>query len=215
MKENKIIITIDGPAASGKGTVARLLAKHFNLDYLDSGIIYRLLGFKISNEKVDETNISILVNLAKNLDLTQITDISLLKTEEVAKIASRVAAIKEVREALLEVQRKFAEKSSNGIVTDGRDMGTVIFPTANYKFFLTASIEARSLRRFKELQSSNKSVIYTQVVQELVDRDNRDMSRSSAPLAPAIDAITIDSSNHTAVEVADYIINYIASHNSN
>ncbi|MBN9543721.1 MAG: (d)CMP kinase [Alphaproteobacteria bacterium] len=211
MKKNKkLLITIDGPSASGKGTVAKLVASKLGLGYLDSGLIYRELAYQITQKNFTlETD---WIELSKNLDLGQINNhIKELKTEEIGSIASKAAAVTEIRKNLLDIQRKFYEDSPSGIVADGRDMGTVVFPDADFKFFVTAGVGVRADRRFKELQLLNKNVIYDQVVQDLINRDNRDSSRDCAPLKAAEGAITIDTTTMPAEEAATIIIDLILS----
>ncbi len=182
------IIAIDGPAAAGKGTLARRLAAHLNLAYLDTGLIYRAVGMKAKREGLDP------VKAAQMLtpDDLKAPD---LRTEEGGQAASKVASIPDVRSELLEFQRKFATHPplpAKGAVLDGRDIGTVVCPGANVKIFVTASPEARAERRHKELLERGESSIYARVLEEMRERDERDSSRSVAPLVPAPDAVVLD-----------------------
>lgn len=184
----KLIIAIDGPAAAGKGTLARRIAAHLDLAYLDTGLIYRAVGMKAKREGLEP------VQAAQMLtpDDLKAPD---LRTEEGGQAASKVASIPEVRAELLEFQRKFAANPpppAKGAVLDGRDIGTVVCPQANVKIFVTASAEARAMRRHKELLERGESSIYARVLEEMRERDERDSNRSVAPLAPATDAVVLD-----------------------
>lgn len=178
-------IAIDGPAASGKGTIARQLAARFGFAHLDTGLLYRAVGLKML-DGVEP------VEAAQALDLTGLDSLP-LRGPEVAQAASRVAALPAVRAALMDVQRAFSRRSG-GAVLDGRDIGTVICPEAEAKLFVTASAEVRADRRWRELLSTGHDVTLPDVMADVLARDARDMNRSDAPLKPAEDAVTLDTS---------------------
>jgi len=195
-KNNKIIISVDGPAASGKGTISKRIASKFNLAYLDSGKLYRAVAIMSLQNKLDINNeLEILKNIDKvEFDNLNYQDKKLLK-DEVGVTASIIAKYEGIRKHLLKIQRNFAycnnlEKS--GVLIDGRDIGTVVLPDANIKFFITASIEERIDRRCKELISLGYNIIKRNVEQEMRDRDRRDRHRSNSPLLMAPNAILLD-----------------------
>lgn len=188
-----LVIAIDGPAAAGKGTLARRLAAHLGLRYLDTGALYRgtgVLVLRAARDPADETA-AVAAVAALTTDLLSSPD---LRTEEAGQAASKVAAIPAVRQALLDYQRHFAAQAP-GAVLDGRDIGTVVCPTAPVKLFVTASLEKRAERRFKELLEKGADIIQEAVLQEMKDRDARDSSRSVAPLVAAEDAVVLDTSD--------------------
>ncbi len=203
------ILTIDGASGTGKGTVAKIIAKQKKWNLLDSGIIYRALAFKAQQNNVnDEDSI---VQLALKLDLTfgkyilldNINIEKILRTEDIAAFASKLAVFSKVRKALLELQRGFAV--GKGLVADGRDMGTVVFPQAKYKVFLTANTKIRALRRAKELQLTNESGKIDKILQSMDKRDKRDKTRGISALIPAKDAVIIDTSDSSVKVVVDKI----------
>lgn len=185
-----MIIAIDGPAASGKGTIARSLADHFKLDYLDTGLLYRAVGAAALESGVDLGDVAAVTELAARLSMMDLNQPG-LRTGEVGEAASRVAAIPQVREKLLAFQRRFA-KNPSGAVLDGRDIGTVIAPEAEVKIFVTATPEARAERRYRELAGRGEPVTYEQVLADILRRDERDSGRASAPLIRAADAVVLD-----------------------
>jgi CMP/dCMP kinase len=191
-----MIIAIDGPAAAGKGTLARRLAKHFGYDYLDTGSLYRGVGLQVLRAGGDPADTEAAKAAAEQLDLTLLADPD-LRGEAAAKAASLVAAQPAVRAALLDFQRHFAHRppGGRGAVLDGRDVGTVVCPDANVKLFVTASLEARALRRLNELQAGGRAAIWSAVLQDMQDRDARDSRRDVAPLKPAADAVVIDTTS--------------------
>ena len=196
-----MIIAIDGSAASGKGTLAKQLARHLALAHLDTGGLYRAVALQLLNAGQNPKNITekqcVDFSLQLDLDLTQS---SLIRSDNVAEMASIVAAIPAVRAALLNLQRQFAAHPphGSGAILDGRDIGTVVLPNADIKFFIDADIDIRAERRTKELIQVGQSVILSNVLKEMQERDNRDRSRTAAPLRPADDAITIDTSKMDA-----------------
>ena len=193
-----MIIAIDGSAASGKGTLAKALAKHLGYDHLDTGALYRAVALSLLNDGIDEKNISEnqAVKCISSLNLN-LTHSSKIRSDAVANLASKVAVMRPVRSKLLVLQRSFAEAppSGKGAVLDGRDIGTVVLPNADLKFFIDADINIRADRRTKELRQAGQSAIFRQVLADLKMRDDRDKSRAVAPLRAARDAIIIDSSN--------------------
>ncbi len=179
-------IAIDGPAAAGKGTIGRAVAKHFGFAHLDTGLLYRATGRRM----LEDTDP---VEAARNLRASDL-DAENLRSPEVAQAASRVAAIPEVREALVNFQRAFAARGG-GAVLDGRDIGTVICPDAPVKLYVTASDEVRARRRHAELVAKGHDISLAEVAEDLRLRDARDSARATAPLKPAEDALTLDSSD--------------------
>ena len=215
------VITIDGPGGSGKGTVAGLLARQLGWQLLDSGALYRLLAFAARNHAIDLVNESALKTLAAHLDVQfiaqeggqriilegeEVTD--LIRTEQVGDGASQVAALPCVREALLQRQRDFLE--TPGLIADGRDMGTVVFPQAPLKIFLTAGAEERARRRFLQLKGKGEDVNLASLLEEIRVRDARDTQRSVAPLIPADDAIVLDSTELSIEQVLERILSEVA-----
>ena len=189
-----IIIAVDGPAASGKGTVARKLATEFDFAYLDTGKLYRAVGLAVLRAGGDPEDEDAAIDAANALDLQTLEDPELLG-DEAASAASKVAAIDGVRSALLAFQRSFAAappEGKLGAVLDGRDIGTVICPDALVKLFVTASVDIRAQRRHKELLNRGTPSIYPRVLDELKARDARDMNRATAPLKAAEDAVVLD-----------------------
>ncbi len=218
------IITIDGPSGSGKGTLAAKLANHYQFHLLDSGALYRLLGLSLHNKNLLEALDSAealkqSVTIAQNLDIVFKSDdyrtivlldnedvTQIIRTEQVGDYASKVAAIPVLRAALLDRQRAFAQ--APGLVADGRDMATTIFPDAQVKIYLTASAESRAERRVKQLQGMGLDVKINDILANIQTRDKRDMERSVAPLKPAVDAYIIDSSTLDIDEVFKLMTNY-------
>jgi cytidylate kinase len=201
-----LTIAIDGPAAAGKGTLARRLAAAHDLAYLDSGSLYRgtaLTLLRDGTPRGADWAESEAVAAAKKLRPELLTDPE-LRAEATGRLASKVAAIPAVRAALLDWQRGFAKHPPGGkpgVVLDGRDIGTVVLPDAKVKLFITASDEARAMRRFKELQEKGEAAIYARVLEDMRERDARDTARSTAPMRPAEDALIIDTSALDADQV--------------
>jgi CMP/dCMP kinase len=197
------IVAIDGPAASGKGTLARRLAEHFGLAHLDTGKLYRATAFLVLVAGGDPADPAAATEAARRVDPARLADPALL-TEEVAQASSIVAAIPAVRAALLDRQRDFAAHPPppfRGAVLDGRDIGTAVCPDATVKLFVTARPETRAERRLRELRERGATVIYGDVLQDMKERDARDSERRVAPLAAAPDAVTIDTTGLDADQV--------------
>jgi cytidylate kinase len=197
-----MIIAVDGPVAAGKGTLARRLAEALDCAYLDTGSLYRAVAARILAAGGNPEDPATAEGAARALTPADL-ERGDLRLEQVGQAASQVAAIPAVREALLAFQRDFAAappKGRSGAVLDGRDIGTVVCPDADMKFFLTASVEARATRRHKELIARGEQSIYARVLQDLRERDARDSGRATAPLRPADDAVRLDTSGMDADE---------------
>ena len=208
-----MIIAIDGPAASGKGTLARRIARHFGFAYLDTGLLYRAVGLALLRQGEDPANPGAAEAAARTVALSQLRDPA-LKSDEVGSAASQVAAIPAVRAALLALQRGFAHcppGGEKGAVLDGRDIGTVICPDADVKLYVTATPEVRAERRHKELLARGVDSIYARVLKELSERDARDTARRTAPLRPAPDALVLDTSGLDADQAFAAAVEYILS----
>ena len=207
-----MIIAIDGSAASGKGTLAKRVAAEFGYDYLDTGALYRAVALSLLKAGVNSNNIDEkqAVNSASELDLS-LTQTVEIRTDNVAALASIVAAISPVRAELLALQRSFAmaPPSGKGAVLDGRDIGTIVLPDADIKFFIDADLDIRAKRRTKELLQAGQSVMFREVLADMKARDHRDRTRSVAPLKAADDAITIDTSNMDAAAVLALALSHI------
>jgi cytidylate kinase len=207
------LITIDGPAGSGKGTIAKQLSQELKLNYLDSGAIYRILGFHLKENNIPIENDALVKESIQNAKIQFIEDIIYLndrdvtdaiRTESIAKMASLIAAKKTVREGILDLQRSFLQKP--GLVAEGRDMGTVVFPEAKHKFFLTATVEERASRRYKQLISKGFDVSMSDLVFEIQERDFRDTNRTISPLVPAANAVIIDTTELSPNQVIEFIL---------
>ena len=217
------IITIDGPSGSGKGTLAAKLAAHYQFHLLDSGALYRLLGLSLHHHDLLDsldTKLPECVQIATNLGIQFVsTDIGVqvwldgedvsqtIRTERVGEFASKVAAIPELRTAMVSRQHAFAQ--APGLVADGRDMATSIFPNAQAKIYLTASAESRAQRRVKQLQGMGLDVKISDILANIIARDKRDTERAVAPLKPADDAYIIDSSDLNIDEVFQLMTTYV------
>ncbi|MBR9873757.1 (d)CMP kinase [Vibrio sp. J1-1] len=222
MSSQTPVVTVDGPSGAGKGTLCMLLAKKLGFQLLDSGAIYRVLALAAIHHGVDTESEDALVPLATHLDVQFIAEGDLVKVilegedvsgelrkEETGMAASKVAALPRVREALLRRQRAF--EAAPGLVADGRDMGTVVFPHAQAKIFLDASAEERANRRLKQLQDKGLDVKFADLLSEIQERDDRDRNRPVAPLRPAEDALVLDSTSLSIDEVVEKALQYIES----
>jgi len=216
-KNSVPVVAIDGPGGSGKGTVSRRLASQLSWHFLDSGALYRLISVAAMERGIPVTDEEALAGLARGLNVEfrlAADEASILldgapvsgklRSEAVSAFASRVAAVPAVRAALVERQRAF--RKAPGLVADGRDMGTVIFPDAELKIFLTASVEERARRRYKQLKEKGESVTLPRLFREIEKRDERDRTRPVAPLRPAEDAHIIDSTDLSVDEVLKKVI---------
>ena len=213
------VLTLDGPSGVGKGTVCLLVAKNLGWHILDSGSLYRLLALS-AGDNVDLENASQLADLARDMQIEYVSSgdglgvylkgknvSEAIRTEATGVLASKVAAIPEVRQALLDKQKAFANPP--GLVADGRDMGTTIFPDAELKIFLTASAEERAKRRYKQLKDKGISANLSQLTVELKERDERDSTRSASPLLAADDAIVIDTSELSIDQVCAQVMQLV------
>ncbi|CAM3965433.1 MULTISPECIES: (d)CMP kinase [Shewanella] len=221
MSQRAPIVTIDGPSGAGKGTISQILASRLGWKLLDSGAIYRVLALAAIHHNVELDNEASLALLAAHLDVQFISangngikvvlegeDVShAIRSQECSNAASKVAAFPRVREALLRRQRAFAE--APGLIADGRDMGTVVFPTTPAKLYLTASAEERAQRRYNQLQDKGFDVNIDRLLAEVVERDERDMNRPVAPLVPAEDALVIDTTGIGIDEVVELALSHI------
>lgn len=220
MEQTIPVITIDGPSGAGKGTVCRLLAQKLGWEILDSGAIYRVLALASIHHQIEPADEESLIPLAAHLDVQFLStetsskiilegeEVTLsIRNEEVGGIASQIAALPRVREALLRRQRAFRQLP--GLIADGRDMGTVVFPDAEVKVFLTASAEERANRRYLELKEKGHDVKIGDLLNEIQARDDRDTNRAVAPMVPAEDAIEIDSTHISAQEVFQQLITVV------
>lgn len=219
-KMNNIIITVDGPSGAGKGTLCYALAQKLGFALLDSGAIYRVTALAALKSAVDLEDSFALAQLAAKLDiqfLPQNGEVQILlngedvsseiRTQQVAEAASKIAVFSEVRQALLQLQQDFA--GERGLIADGRDMGTVVFPEAQVKLFLDASAEERAKRRLKQLQNKGINGNFAQILAEIKERDFRDRNRAVAPLKPAADAFLLDSTVLSIDEVIQLALDYI------
>ena len=223
MPEQAPVVTIDGPSGVGKGTISQLLADKLGWHLLDSGAIYRVLALAAMHHNVELSNEEAITLLAEHLDVqfssgddSETVKVILegedvtksIRTQECSSVASKIAALPKVREALLCRQRSF--NVSPGLIADGRDMGTVVFPYAPVKLFLTASAEERAQRRYNQLQYNGFDGSIAQILADIKERDKRDTSRSVAPLIPADDALVIDTSGVTIDQVLNKCLEHIA-----
>ena len=217
-----VIITVDGPSGAGKGTLCYALAEKLGFDFLDSGAIYRITALDALKKQVNLENEDAVAEVGRNLNVQFVPDNGevnvildgenvgdQIRTAEAGQNASKVAAFPKVREALLQRQRDFA--CEKGLVADGRDMGTIVFPEAQVKLFLDASAEERAKRRVKQLQLKGFNANFEQILGEIKERDYRDRNRAVAPLVPAKDALVLDSTHLSIDEVIRQALGYISS----
>ncbi|MGX2969973.1 (d)CMP kinase [Ursidibacter sp. B-7004-1] len=218
-----IVITVDGPSGAGKGTLCHALAEKLKFDFLDSGAIYRILALAAKKSGIDFANEKQLAELGRNLNVQFIPsngEIHVvldgenvgdqIRTAEAGQNASKIAVYPLVREALLQRQRDFS--TSKGLVADGRDMGTIVFPEAQVKLFLDASAEERTKRRVKQLQEKGFNANFDEILAEIKERDFRDRNREVAPLIPAKDALVLDSTSLSIDEVIQKALSYVEKH---
>ncbi|SHH47676.1 cytidylate kinase [Caloranaerobacter azorensis DSM 13643] len=213
---DKIVIAIDGPAGAGKSTIAKIIAKKLNINYVDTGAMYRALTLKALKNNIDFNDKNSLISLLDKTDIDyydnhiyldgKIVD-NEIRSNEVSKNVSKVARIKEIRIKLVEIQRKIA--SNKSVIMDGRDIGSHVLPNADFKFYVTASVDERSHRRYKELISKNVEISLKQVKEEIKQRDEIDKSREFSPLIKSEDAILIDTTRKTVEESVNEILNII------
>ena len=215
-----MIVAVDGPAASGKGTLAKRLASELNLIHLDTGKLYRYIAWHLQQHQHEDINVAefeqYVQHAIDDMDLSALGDEALLR-EEVGKFASKVSAVPFVRQQLVPLQRNLAKNipaDKNGLVLDGRDIGTVIFPDADYKFFLTADPQIRAQRRYQELKAKGDSVTLQEVSDALQIRDDNDSKRALAPLKPADDAIHLDSTDLSIDEMIQQAKTHIIGNDS-
>lgn len=211
MNDN-VIIAIDGPAGSGKSTVAKLLAKKLNFVYIDTGAMYRAITYKVISNNISISDSEKIIELAKNTSLSfknskihaNDKDISVeIRLPEVNDTVSQISSIPEIREILISIQRTIA--SNDSIVMEGRDIGSVVFPQAEFKFYLEASVEERTSRRYQELMEKNIPITEDKVRQSIIDRDNMDKNRNVSPLIQAKDALLVDTSNMNIEQVVNHL----------
>jgi len=193
MKKN-FVIAIDGPSASGKGTLAKKIAAHFKVDYLNTGALYRLVAFRVISQKIDPNNFEEKISdLTKNISESDLENEKLFG-EDVGAVASIIAKNKKLRAALSQFQHDFVAngKERGGCVIEGRDTTTVICPNADYKFFVTADVEIRAQRRFSQLKNQGQNVSFDEILAQLKKRDDNDLNRADSPLKIAADAVVVD-----------------------
>lgn len=210
---NQIIkIAVDGPSGAGKSTIAKAVAAKLNIDYIDTGSMYRAVGYKLLQEGIDLADLDAVQELLDRTDIDFDAGKTILdgrvmgqeiRTPEISKQASACSALAIVRKKLVELQQKMGESKS--VIMDGRDIATVVFPDADYKFYVTASAEERAKRRYHELVEKGQQVEFQQVLQDIIDRDHADMTREVTPLRKADDAVEVDTTHMTIEEVTDYI----------
>jgi cytidylate kinase len=217
MTSEPMIVAIDGPSAAGKGTLARRIAAHFNFAYLDSGLLYRAVGLSLLRRGGDPADADDATEAARGISAADLDDPE-LRGDAAAAAASKAAAIPSVRAALLDFQRDFAAhppKRAKGAVIDGRDIGTVVCPSAQHKLFVIASPEVRAERRLKELRERGVETIHSRVLREMRERDARDRDRAIAPLVQAEDAVVLDTTGLDQDAVFSVALEIIASGNPN
>ena len=209
-------IAIDGPSGAGKSTIARRIAAELDIDYIDTGAMYRAVGYKMKLQGIAADQKQMLQSMLENTDIDFVNgDIILdgevvndkIRTSEISRMASVCSALPEVREKLVDIQRKMGTRKS--VIMDGRDIGTNVLRDAEYKFFLTASAEERAGRRYRELLDKGESITREEVLRDIIQRDHNDMTRELNPLTKAEDAVEIDTTGLTIQQVTDRILSYI------
>ena len=217
MKNKRIVVAVDGPAGAGKSTISKRVAKILNLEYIDTGAMYRALTLKILRKGINPKDVTKIMEVMEEtiiffknnhiyLDGTKVDEE--IRKNIVNKHVSEISKIGKVREKMVDMQRKLSE--STNVIMDGRDIGTVVLPHANYKFFITASVEERARRRYKELlERGEKNISYDQVLSDIKERDRIDSTRQIAPLKKSPDALVIDTTNKTIDECVNQIIGII------
>lgn len=209
-------IAIDGPSGAGKSTIARLIAAELDIDYIDTGAMYRAVGYKMKLQGIAADQKQMLQSMLENTDIDFVNgDIILdgevvndkIRTSEISRMASVCSALPAVREKLVDIQRKMGTRKS--VIMDGRDIGTNVLRDAEYKFFLTASAEERAGRRYRELLDKGESITREEVLRDIIQRDHNDMTRELNPLTKAEDAVEIDTTGLTIQQVTDRILSYI------
>lgn len=218
MEQKKVSIAVDGPSGAGKSTIAKMIAKRLGIDYIDTGAMYRAVAYKILREHISLEDQDALSDMLSRTDVDLSgADVILdgegiadrIRTPEVTAMASACSALPAVREKLVSLQRAMAQKKS--VIMDGRDIGTNVLKDADKKFFLTASVDERAKRRFKEFQEKGRSVSFEQVRADMIERDHNDSTRALNPLSKAEDAVEIDSTCMSIDEVVNAILEQIAS----
>lgn len=205
-----MIIAIDGTAASGKGTLAKKMAGRLGLPHLDTGALYRIIGQMLRQDgmTIDTVTVEKAAEAAENIDLS-LMNIPAIRTAEASVMAAHIADIPQVRSALISFQRSFAKRDTQGAILDGRDIGTIILPDADVKFFVDADLDIRAERRFTELQAAGETVVLDSIKSDLAKRDDRDRNRKIAPLKRADDAIMIDTSRIDIESMVDFACDYL------
>ena len=213
---NNLVIAVDGPAGAGKSTIAKIIADKLNINYIDTGAMYRAITYKCLKSNVDINNEEEVIKLAQeteidfrynNLYLDKEIVKEEIRTMEVSNNVSNVAKIKEVRYLMVDVQRDIGKRSS--VILDGRDIGSYVFPNADFKFFLVATPEERGMRRYKELTEKGYETSLDEIIKDIIKRDERDSNREFAPLVKAKDAIEIDTTGKTINDVVDSVLSKI------
>ncbi len=205
---NNFIIAIDGTAASGKGTISRYLANHYNFNYLDTGLSYRAVAYAVLQQNITPDDEKELLQIASKIDFVKFNE-EALKANEVGNLASKIAVNPKLREILVQKQREFTNNSAKGAILDGRDIGTIVCPQAHVKLYVDAELNVRALRRFEMLRQANIKISQQQVLQQLQERDERDKNRATGALLKLSTAYAIDTTNLTIEETINKAKNII------